>query len=183
VHDGESGSLDTPRLMLYGNYALGPWSLDATAGYAHDFIDAARPIASVGETASSSHGADEATGAVQAARRFDLGGVTLLPAAGLQYVHLFDGGFSESGAPGFDLDVSRRNSDSLRPFVRHERGQSLHHRGRPAPRARGQHQPRHRVAELARIEPAKEIRQNVAVKHPEAEGGSDQSEYFGKAPA
>jgi hypothetical protein len=41
----------------------------------------------------------------------------------------------------------------------------------------------HRVAELARIEPAKEIRQNVAVKHPEAEGGSDQSEYFGKAPA
>jgi fibronectin-binding autotransporter adhesin len=117
VHDGESGSLDTPRLMLYGNYALGPWSLDATAGYAHDFIDAARPIASVGETASSSHGADEATGAVQAARRFDLGGVTLLPAAGLQYVHLFDGGFSESGAPGFDLDVSRRNSDSLCPFV------------------------------------------------------------------
>jgi len=44
-------------------------------------------------------------------------GVTVAPAAGLGYVHLFEGSFTETGAPGFDLAVSRRNADSLRPFV------------------------------------------------------------------
>jgi fibronectin-binding autotransporter adhesin len=46
-----------------------------------------------------------------------LDGVSLLPAAGLQYAHLFEGGYSEGGASGFDLAVSSRNADSLRPFL------------------------------------------------------------------
>jgi uncharacterized protein with beta-barrel porin domain len=40
-----------------------------------------------------------------------------MPNAGLTYVHLFDSGFDEGGASGFDLDVSHRNADSLRPFI------------------------------------------------------------------
>jgi fibronectin-binding autotransporter adhesin len=114
---GNSGSLDTPRLLLYGSYGAGPWAFDATVGYAYDSFSATRPFASLGETASSSHDGQEATGALQATRRFVLDGISLLPAAGLQYAHLFEGGFSESGASGFDLAVSSRNADSLRPFV------------------------------------------------------------------
>jgi outer membrane autotransporter protein len=38
-------------------------------------------------------------------------------AIGLQYTHLFETGFTENGASGFDLSVAKRNSDSLRPFV------------------------------------------------------------------
>jgi len=114
---GNSGSLDTPRLLLYGSYGSGPWAFDATIGYAYDSISATRPIATLGETASSSHDGQEATGALQATRRFVVDGVSLLPAAGLQYAHLFEGGYSENGAAGFDLAVSSRNADSLRPFV------------------------------------------------------------------
>ena len=114
--DGESGSLDTPRLALYGRYAMGRSALDATLGYAHDFIDAKRLVATA-ETASSSHGGDEATAALAASRRYDVSGVTLIPSAGLDYVHLAEAGFAESGSPGFDLTVSHRNADSLRPFL------------------------------------------------------------------
>ena len=114
---GSSGTLDTPRLALYGSFGAGPWAFDATIGYAHDSIDAARPITALGETASSTHDGDEATGAVQATRSFMLGGVSVLPAAGLQYAHLFEESFSESGASGFDLAVSSRRTDSLRPFI------------------------------------------------------------------
>ena len=42
---GASGSLDTPRLAVYGTYTLGNFAVDATAGYAYDFIDSSRPFA------------------------------------------------------------------------------------------------------------------------------------------
>lgn len=114
---GSSGRLDTPRLALYGSSAWGRFALDGTVGYAHDFIDATRPISAAGETASSSHGGDEATGALQASARFDAGDITFAPLAGLDYVHLAEGGFSEGGAPGFDLTTAVANADSLRPFL------------------------------------------------------------------
>jgi outer membrane autotransporter protein len=85
-------------------------------GYAYDRIAEDRPIAGIG-TASAHHDAHEATGATQASYRFDYAGFAVMPNAGLTYVHLFDGGFQESGAGGFALDVSHRNADSLRPFV------------------------------------------------------------------
>jgi uncharacterized protein with beta-barrel porin domain len=114
---GSSGSLDTPRLALYGSSTWGRLALDVTVGYAHDFIDATRPIPAAGETASSSHGGDEATGGLQASARFDAGDITFAPLAGLDYVHLAEGGFSESGSPGFDLTTAAANADSLRPFL------------------------------------------------------------------
>ena len=42
---GASGSLDTPRLAVYGTYTLGDFAIDATAGYAYDFINSSRPFA------------------------------------------------------------------------------------------------------------------------------------------
>ncbi|HVA12222.1 MAG TPA: autotransporter domain-containing protein, partial [Stellaceae bacterium] len=117
AQDSESGTIETPRIALYGSYARGPWALDATAGYAYDRIAEARPIAALGQTASAHHDAHEATAATQASYRFERGGMTIMPAAGLDYVHLFDEGFAESGATGFDLNVTHRNADSLRPFI------------------------------------------------------------------
>jgi autotransporter-associated beta strand protein len=117
VHDGESATLDTPRLMIYGGYELGDWALGGAVGYAYDRIRADRSIASLGETASSTHSGHEATAAVQATTRLALGRIAIVPAAGLEYVHLYETGFTESGAPGFDLQVASRNSGSLRPFI------------------------------------------------------------------
>ena len=115
-HDSESGTLDTPRVALYGSYTMGLWAFDATIGYAYDRISEKRPLTGVG-VASSSHDAHEATGAAQAIYHFDYAGFSVMPNAGFTYVRLFDGGLSESGANGFDLGVSHNDADSLRPFI------------------------------------------------------------------
>src|SRR5207244_549611 len=44
-------------------------------------------------------------------------GVKVTPKAGLHYVHLSERSFVESGAPGFNLAVSGRDTNSLRPFI------------------------------------------------------------------
>jgi uncharacterized protein with beta-barrel porin domain len=66
---------------------------------------------------TSGHDGDLTTAAVQARSGVDLDGVRLVPVAGLGYVHPHETGFTESGSPGFDLAVSSRNSNSLRPFA------------------------------------------------------------------
>ena len=59
-------------------------------------------------TATESHGGNEATAAAQWSRPLQLGGfggglASLTPKAGLQFVHLSEGGFAEGGAGGFNL--------------------------------------------------------------------------------
>jgi fibronectin-binding autotransporter adhesin len=115
-HDSESGTLDTPRIAAYGSYALGRVAFDATIGYAHDSVSEKRPLTGIG-VESGNHDAHEATGAIQASYRFDYAGFSVMPNAGVTYVHLFDDGLEESGTPGFNLDVSHRSADSLRPFI------------------------------------------------------------------
>jgi fibronectin-binding autotransporter adhesin len=115
-HDEENGMLDTPRIAAYGSYVMGPWAFDATVGYAYDRVSEKRPLNGIG-VASANYDAHEATGAAQASYRFDYAGVSVMPNAGLTYVHLFNNGLEEGGAGGFDLDVSHRNADSLRPFI------------------------------------------------------------------
>ena len=114
---GASGSLDTPRLAVYGTYTLGDFAIDATAGYAYDFINSSRPFATLGQTASSSYNGQEANAALQVSTRANFAGITFMPAAGLAYVHVAQNGVSESGAPGFNLSVNGNSANSLRPFV------------------------------------------------------------------
>jgi fibronectin-binding autotransporter adhesin len=114
---GASGSIDTPRLAVYGTYTLGNFAVDATAGYAYDFIDSSRPFASLGQTASSSYNGQEANAALQVSTRANFAGITFMPAAGLAFVHVAQTGVSESGAPGFNLNVNGNGANSLRPFI------------------------------------------------------------------
>ncbi|HEV8016683.1 MAG TPA: autotransporter domain-containing protein [Stellaceae bacterium] len=115
--DGESGTIDTPRLALYGSYDVAGWAVDALAGYGYDMIHAQRPIAAMGAIASSHHNGQEANAALQASRPFAFGDLVVQPAAGVTYTHLFEKGFAETGAGGFDLTNPSRDTDSLRPFV------------------------------------------------------------------
>jgi uncharacterized protein with beta-barrel porin domain len=39
------------------------------------------------------------------------------PKAGLQFLHLSEGGFAETGASGFDLSSGPRGTDSLQPYI------------------------------------------------------------------
>jgi len=114
--DGETGSLDTPRVALYASSSIAGWSLDGLIGYGHDMIHAQRPIAT-GAVASSHHNGQEANAALQASKPFAFGDVTVQPAAGVTYTHLFENAFTETGAGGFNLTNPTRDTDSLRPFI------------------------------------------------------------------
>ena len=112
-----SGAIDTARLALYGGGEWGPVVLSTTAGYAHDWIDTGRGFAGVG-TAAESHGGNEATAGAQGARFFRFGEVALAAKAGVQYLHLGESGFAETGANGLDLVSGNRSTDSFQPYLR-----------------------------------------------------------------
>ena len=112
-----SAAVDTARFAFYGGGEWGPVVLSTTAGYAHDWIDTGRGFYGIG-TAAESHGGNEATAGAQAAHLFQLAAVAIAAKAGVQYLHLGEGGFSESGANGLDLASGNRSTDSFQPYLR-----------------------------------------------------------------
>ena len=119
-HSISSATADTGRLAVYGGAFLGPSLLTATAGYAHDWIDTSRSL--ILGTAIEHHGADEATAATQWSLPLQVQGLgqglaTLTPKTGVQFLHLGENGFTETGAGGFDLSAASHGTDSLQPFV------------------------------------------------------------------
>jgi fibronectin-binding autotransporter adhesin len=119
-HSTSSGEVDTGRVMAYGGGWAGPALWSATAGYAHDGIHAARNIVGVGR-AHEGHSGDELTAAGQGVWPIAVptmfGLATVTPKAGMQFVHLHEGGFSETGANGFDLSSVARTTDSFQPYL------------------------------------------------------------------
>lgn len=115
--NGNSGHVSSPRIALYGSHKAGPLAFDATIGYAHHFIDTRRLVTATAQTAEADHGGDEFAAGVQASYRLNAGSVTVTPKAGAMYVYLSEESFSESGAPGFNLNVASNSTESLRPFV------------------------------------------------------------------
>jgi fibronectin-binding autotransporter adhesin len=115
-HSTSSGTIDNGRIMLYGGGLVGSAVWSATAGYAHDSINTSRGIIGLG-TATESHGANEVTAGVQLAQPFHYYGVTLTPKAGVQFVRVYQGGFAETGALGFNLSASGQPTDSIQPFI------------------------------------------------------------------
>ena len=101
--------------MLYGSYTMGDLFTDALVGYGHDDFDNRR-LTPVG-TATSNHDGNEVTAAVKESYRILSGKYVFTPNAGLQYTHLSESGFGETGASGFDLATAGSDTDSLRPFI------------------------------------------------------------------
>lgn len=115
-HSMSSGDMETGRLALYGGTWLRPTVLSATIGYAHDRISTARPLAGIG-TAQEAHDGQEVTAAAQASLPLDIGGLSVAPKAGIQFVNLFEADFAVTGANGFNLANTGRNTDSLEPYI------------------------------------------------------------------
>ncbi|HEX3882272.1 MAG TPA: autotransporter-associated beta strand repeat-containing protein, partial [Stellaceae bacterium] len=120
-HSTSNGTEDSARFAVYGGALLGPSLLSGTAGYAHDWLNTQRGITGIG-TASESHGADEATAAAQWSlpqpiRGLSGGVATLTPKVGLQFVHLSEAAFADTGASGFDLSAGGHGTDSLQPYI------------------------------------------------------------------
>jgi outer membrane autotransporter protein len=118
---GSTGSVDTARFAVYGGVFAGPSLFTGTVGYAHDSIDTSRPFGVFG-TASGHHTGHEATVAGQwslplQVEGFGGGAATVTPKTGLQYLHLSELSFTESGAGGLNLASPSRYNDSFQPFV------------------------------------------------------------------
>ncbi len=120
-HSTSSGTEGSLQLNVYGGVMTEGGLFAATAGYANDRFVTNRGIAGIG-TASENHGGNEATAAGQWSLPLTIAGyggsaATLTPKAGIQYLYLFEGAFSETGASGFDLGNSGHGTDSLQPFI------------------------------------------------------------------
>lgn len=114
--DGSSASVNTPRLTLYGSYEVQRFALDLSLGYGFDRIKMRNQ--SAGGTAKSAHDAHELVAAMQMGYAIDLpSSVVLTPKVGVDYLHLFEDGYKESGAGAFDLEAKSSDTDSLKPHV------------------------------------------------------------------
>jgi fibronectin-binding autotransporter adhesin len=119
-HQPASGDADTGRVMAYAGTWAGPTLVTGTVGYAHDSIHTVRNFAGIG-SARENHGGDEATAALQWSAPMTVptswGLATVTPRIGAQFLHLHEGGFSDSGAGGLDLSSGGRNTDSFQPYL------------------------------------------------------------------
>ena len=111
-----SASINTPRVTLYGSYQYRHLALDVSIGYGFDRIKTRDN--SAGGTAKAKHDAHEIVAAVQAGYAVDLpSSFVLTPRVGVDYLHIFEEGFTENGAGAFDLTTKSGDTDSLKPNV------------------------------------------------------------------
>jgi outer membrane autotransporter protein len=116
--DGTTGAIDTPRVMLYGSYTPMPsLSFNAIAGLAYERINTSRPVTALGSIATEGHNGFEENLALQGAYSIPFDEFSIIPNAGLQYVHHTENKFSESGASGFNLSSGSTHIDSFQPIV------------------------------------------------------------------
>ncbi len=116
--DGETGDIQTPRLMVYGRYTATPQIIvDGIAGFALDRIHTSRPITALGTNAVETHEGTEGNFALEAGYIVPWQGFTLIPRLGAQYVHLTQQGYTENGASGFNMTAPHSHLDSFQPLV------------------------------------------------------------------
>jgi fibronectin-binding autotransporter adhesin len=126
VHSGlsesatASGQVDSGRVAAYGGGWLGPNLLTGTAGYAYDRISTARSLSGVG-TAAQAHNGDEFSIAGQWSLPTPVTGIAgtavVTPKIGVQFLHLTENGFMETGAGSFDLSSRGNDTDSAQPYL------------------------------------------------------------------
>ncbi|MGA0563780.1 autotransporter domain-containing protein [Ancylobacter sp. VNQ12] len=109
-----SASLDNLHLALYGGTQQGPWGLRGGAAYTWHQLDTVRSVTFPGFAELATADYDAATTQVfgEVGYAIPLGGAALAPFAGVAYVNLRTGGFTETGgvaalgAAGQSLDAT-----------------------------------------------------------------------------
>jgi len=111
------GTIDVPRLMGYATWWHGPVAVDAAVSYGYAIIDGTRPITSAAEVAKSSHHGNELSGSLQASVGYALAGWAISPAAGVKFLALDEGRFTEKSADIYNYTVLGQTTNSARTFV------------------------------------------------------------------
>lgn len=108
-----SQDIDTFRIGPYVSYTPEPWFVDASLTYGHHRFDTTRRNPDTSTRATSSHNANDVSVYAGGGWTFEvLEELELTPIGSLQYTHLSEDSFRESG-PGA-MRVGSRSGDSLR---------------------------------------------------------------------
>lgn len=120
THSGvaNDGHTNTVRFALYGRKTLdNAIALDAQAGYALHMIESERFVAAAAATATGEHDAHEFSAGAQASKALNAGRFTITPRAGLNFVHVMEDDYTETGAGTSNLTVAEKDTSSLRLFT------------------------------------------------------------------
>jgi uncharacterized protein with beta-barrel porin domain len=110
-----NGSIGSKVASLYGTWFTRNAYLEGAVSYGwHDFSNSRYVLIDTFERiAQSSHSGNSVAGFLGGGYRFPVGEWGIAPYALLQYVHLDEDGFQETGADNASLTVGSRSSDSL----------------------------------------------------------------------
>jgi outer membrane autotransporter protein len=113
---GASGSVDAFQFAGYGGYVSGPWHLDGIFSYGYLQTDTKRVInvGSIQQTAAGNYDGNVFSLSTEGGYAFEAGPVTIEPTLGLNYTHLSQDSFQETGAGVNGLSVHSVDMDSFR---------------------------------------------------------------------
>ena len=116
---GSTAGITTVAAATYGAYTAGAFEARGLVGYGVNTFQTTRPIrfGDLARTATASGTGNELMAGLEADYRLHAGGVTVRPTLGLQYVHLNEPQFTESGADSIDLSVNAVTADWLQALA------------------------------------------------------------------
>jgi outer membrane autotransporter protein len=110
------GNIQAAFTSAYGSYATKYSYLEAVLSYTRNQYENSRhlSVGSITEQVSGNHGGETFSSYLRIGRYFQMGGGALLePFAAMEYTHLYEEGFRESGAGGINLRIADRRVNSL----------------------------------------------------------------------
>ncbi|MFP4055163.1 MAG: autotransporter domain-containing protein, partial [Phycisphaerae bacterium] len=112
-----TNEIDTLRLAAYASWARDGFYVDAAAGYGYSWYEGKRNLSMLGRTAENDHAGQEYFTFLATGYDFHVGEFTFGPVASVQYTHVEEDGYRESGAGAMNLDVDAVRADSLQTTV------------------------------------------------------------------
>ena len=115
--DNNRGSMDigTLRVGPYFSYSPMPWFVDASLTYGFHQFDTTREMQTLNSSSDGSFNGHDVLAYVRTGWTFEVDKFRITPEASLQYLFLYQEGFTESGPYG--LTVDSRDSNSLRSRI------------------------------------------------------------------
>jgi outer membrane autotransporter protein len=118
LHDARSGddtNIKTYQLTAYTSHNFGTWYLDGMAAYAkHDYNGSRNTGLAV---AKADFSGDQYAARVNVGMPIAYNDVTITPMAGLEYNHLKQDGYTETGAGALSLKVQSESKDRVRSML------------------------------------------------------------------
>ena len=114
---GAKSDVDSYMAGLYAATMFGDYDLSAQLGYVRNDYQQSRFITFAGLTASADYSGDTFSGSAEFGRTFVIGSTSLRPAIGVDAMHLKTDGYTETGAPGFNLTAASQSDNLVRSTV------------------------------------------------------------------